>query len=125
MDKSTHQIHCEQWMQLINECLASGMSKKAWCIANGISDKTFYYWQRILRNEAYIEQKQLPAVAKPKTAPPVAFVELKQTAVYSIGMQRKICSMVSFRNQPLFGSVVLHLIVFASLGASSVVSLKK
>lgn len=57
MDKSTHQIRCEQWTQIINECLASGLSKAKWCEANGVSEKAFYYWQRILRNEAYIEQK--------------------------------------------------------------------
>ena len=31
----------------------SGMSKTAWCRANGISVKQFFYWQRILRREAY------------------------------------------------------------------------
>lgn len=77
MDKSTHQIRCEQWTQIINECLSSGMSKAAWCRANGISDKAFFYWQRILRNEAYIKQKQLPEVSEQRSNPPVAFVELK------------------------------------------------
>lgn len=77
MDKSTHQIRCEQWTQIINECLSSGMPKTAWCKANDISDKAFFYWQRILRNEAYIEQKPLPEVSEQKSNPPVAFVELK------------------------------------------------
>ena len=77
MDKSTHQIRCEQWTRIINECLASGMSKTSWCKANGISDKAFFYWQRILRTEAYIEQKQLPAVVSSKQESPIAFVELK------------------------------------------------
>lgn len=53
MDKITHKIHCEQWTAIINECLASGMPKTTWCKANGISDKQFFYWQRILRQEAY------------------------------------------------------------------------
>lgn len=77
MDKSTHQIRCEQWSRIINECLASGMPKTSWCKANGISDKAFFYWQRILRTEAYIEKKQLPAVASSKQENQVAFVELK------------------------------------------------
>ena len=55
MDKTTHQIRCERWLKIINECLASGMKKSQWCKANGISEKSFYYWQRILRNEAYME----------------------------------------------------------------------
>lgn len=77
MDKSTHQIRCEQWSRIIKECLASGMPKSSWCKANGISDKAFFYWQRILRTEAYIEQKQLPTVALSKQESQVAFVELK------------------------------------------------
>lgn len=81
MDKTTHQIRCEQWSQIINNCLTSGQSKKSWCRENGISEKSFYYWQRILRNEAYIEMKQLPAQAPAPQTPelPVAFVELKPT----------------------------------------------
>ena len=74
MDKSTHQIRCEQWSRIIAECLASGMSKTSWCKANGISDKAFFYWQRILRTEAYIEKKQLPAAASSKQETQVSFV---------------------------------------------------
>ena len=77
MDKSTHQIRCEQWTRIIEECLASGMPKTSWCKANGISDKAFFYWQRILRTEAYIEKKQLPSVTSSKQETQVAFVELK------------------------------------------------
>lgn len=79
MDKSTHQIRCEHWTQIINECLSSGMTKKERCKANGISDKTFYY-QHILRNETYLEHKQLEAVYALKPTPPVVFVELKPAA---------------------------------------------
>ena len=85
MDKSTHQIRREQWSQIINNCLTSGQSKKTWCRENGVCEKTFYYWQRILRNEAYIEMKQLSVPAPVPQAPelPVAFVELKPTPVNS------------------------------------------
>ena len=53
MDKITHQVRAEHWARILNECLNSGMSKTAWCRANGISEKQFFYWQRILRREAY------------------------------------------------------------------------
>ena len=81
MDKTTHQIRREQWTQIINNCLESGQSKKAWCRDNGICEKSFYYWQRILRNEAYIEMKQFPERPTIPKQPelPVAFVELKPT----------------------------------------------
>ena len=87
MDKSTHQIRCEQWTQIISDCLASGQSKKTWCQENGISEKAFYYWQRILRNEACLEAKQLPAAppALQKQEEQVAFVELKPMPSFSEG----------------------------------------
>ena len=84
MDKSTHQIRCEQWTRIIIDCLASVMPKTSWCNANGISDKAFFYWQRILRTEAYIEQKQLPAVTSSKQESQVAFVELKPAGMPAV-----------------------------------------
>ena len=53
MDKITRQVRIEHWTQIMNECLNSGMNKTEWCRANGISDKQFFYWQRILRKEAF------------------------------------------------------------------------
>ena len=39
MDKITHQIRAERWGKIMNECINSGMSKTAWCRANGIPVK--------------------------------------------------------------------------------------
>lgn len=77
MEKVTHEVRCEQWTQIIKECLASGMNKTACCKAHGFSVKSFFYWQRILRNETYNEQKQLPALKNQKPETPVAFIELQ------------------------------------------------
>ena len=38
MDKITHQVRAEHWTRILNECMNSGMSKTAWCRANGISE---------------------------------------------------------------------------------------
>lgn len=82
MDRITHKVRREQWISIINECLSSGMSKTAWCREHGISDKTFFYWQRKLREETYIstiEASALPTV-KDIDAPgttPIDFVEVK------------------------------------------------
>lgn len=43
MDKITHKVRCEQWTNIIKECLASGMPKTTWCREHGISDKSFFY----------------------------------------------------------------------------------
>lgn len=86
MDKITHKVRCEQWTAIINECLASGMPKTTWCKANGISDKQFFYWQRILRQEAYQQMgfqstspassALVPDVKEEKSSHP-AFVEIR------------------------------------------------
>lgn len=86
MDKITHKVRCEQWTSIINECLASGMPKTTWCKANGISDKQFFYWQRILRQEAYQQMESqsaspassalVPDVKEEKSSHP-AFVEIR------------------------------------------------
>ena len=89
MDKITHQVRAEHWTRILNECMNSGMTKTAWCRANGISEKQFFYWQRILRREAFVasqnpslstvmETEQLSAVQQS-----VSFAEIKLPAVPS------------------------------------------
>ena len=82
MDKITHKVRCEQWTNIIKECLTSGMSKTTWCREDGISDKSFFYWQRILREEAYLstlENTLTPAVKENSVPTTTDFVEIKIT----------------------------------------------
>lgn len=53
MDKTTHQVRLAQWTQIIEECnqRPSGMTAKQWLADNNISDKSYYYWQRRIRNK--------------------------------------------------------------------------
>ena len=87
MDKITHKVRCEQWTNIIKECLASGMPKTTWCREHGISEKSFFYWQRILREEAYLTtlENTLTPVVKENTAPTTTdFIEIKMTDHASI-----------------------------------------
>ena len=85
MDKITHQVRAEHWAKIMNECINSGMSKNVWCRANGISEKQFFYWQRILRREAFenFRNSSFPAAVGPDqelapvTQRTVSFTELK------------------------------------------------
>ncbi len=81
MDKITRQVRIEHWTQIMNECLNSGMNKTEWCRANGISDKQFFYWQRILRKEAFAAStsKDLSVITDPadETSPQkISFAEI-------------------------------------------------
>lgn len=39
----------QEWATLIQECSASGLTKREFCQQRGISEKSFYYWRRKLR----------------------------------------------------------------------------
>lgn len=87
MEKITHQMRLQQWSKIISECLASGLNKTEWCRQNGISDKKFFYWQKILRREAYAlaepshEEALILATAQTSSVP---FVELKMEQSASV-----------------------------------------
>ena len=77
MDKMTHEIRAASWRSIISQCQArpAGQTRKQWLAQNGISEKSYYYWQRKLRREAY---KLLPP-AQEESASPVQespFVEV-------------------------------------------------
>ena len=53
MDKTTHAIRLQQWSEIIQAQLNSGMNKKDWCRENNVPEKQFFYWQRRVRQELY------------------------------------------------------------------------
>ena len=53
MDEVTGEVRLREWGAAIAECNNSGMRKKEWCRLHGISEKTFYYRQRLVRLAAY------------------------------------------------------------------------
>jgi len=42
----------QHWANIAKECSESGMTVVAFCASRGISDKTYYYWLRRLREAA-------------------------------------------------------------------------
>lgn len=74
MDQSTHEIRRNNWMNIINQCQnrPANMTAKQWLADNGISNKSYYYWLRKIRLEAY-EQLNVPAVTQ---STEVSFAEI-------------------------------------------------
>ena len=66
MDKSTHAVRAEHWRNIILQCQQrpAGMSAKQWLKENGISEQSYYLWQRKFRKQIYdsINTSSLPAV---------------------------------------------------------------
>ena len=44
-----------EWRQLIHERQQSGQSVRIWCLQNGIRENSYYYWLRIIQEEALCE----------------------------------------------------------------------
>jgi hypothetical protein len=42
----------QQWSEIIKARNTSGMYVNKWCEENNVSMKSYYYWQRQLRNES-------------------------------------------------------------------------
>lgn len=50
----------EQWRQIIQDCQKSGLSNKAYCEQQGISEKTYYYWLRKVRRS--VMERTVPQI---------------------------------------------------------------
>ncbi|WP_167959046.1 hypothetical protein [Anaerosporobacter faecicola] len=55
MDQITHTVRYSMWKDIILKCQNRpvGMNVKQWLAENHISEKSYYYWQRKFRKEAY------------------------------------------------------------------------
>ena len=66
MDQGLQKLNADQrlavWTQRIADCRSSGTSVKSWCLENGVSEKTYYYWQRRIFRLA--QEQQVPEFAE-------------------------------------------------------------
>ena len=47
-----NEYRLQSWMEIIRECEESGLSNREFCFQRGISEKTYYYWLRKVREAA-------------------------------------------------------------------------
>lgn len=79
MDQITHQVRLANWTKIIEQCSnrPQGTTIKQWLMENGINEKSYYYWLRRVRQNAYSRMDiELPAVTTPAEQPAVAFAEI-------------------------------------------------
>ena len=55
MKQIARQVRMTHWAQMMRERRDSGASVREWCSGKGINEKTYYYWQRRLREAACTE----------------------------------------------------------------------
>lgn len=71
-----HELRLEHWEKVLRERKASGLSIRRWCRDNGVNEKTYYYWQRKLR-EKVCEQL---AVSQEEPQTPAIFTQVRLPA---------------------------------------------
>lgn len=73
----TREMRLQYWAGVLKERQESGQSVRAWCRENEVGEKTYYYWQRRLReaacNELTLRQEQTRSIGP-------AFAEIKLPA---------------------------------------------
>lgn len=57
-----HMARLEEWKGKVAECRSSGKSVRAWCQEQGISCKTYYYWEKGVLSEAERQMGALESV---------------------------------------------------------------
>lgn len=66
MDQLSNDIRLANWTAIVRECSTSTMSKQDWCRQNGVNIKSYYYWQKKVRQ----------SIISPET-PAAPFTEVK------------------------------------------------
>ncbi len=56
------EYRAQTWAVLIRECQSSGLSNREFCRQRGVSEKSFYYWLRKLREKAVDSVPELVAL---------------------------------------------------------------
>ena len=76
MDQSTKIIRRNSWMEIIRQCQSrpDGTTAKDWMYQNGISEKSYYYWLRKFRKEAF---EKIPPAVKKQNSTELAFAEIQ------------------------------------------------
>lgn len=69
MDPKIRQIRRDRWLQIILAATNSGITKKQWCKEHQVSTKTFYRWQKIIREEEAGRFQQMRLSYSPGSAP--------------------------------------------------------
>ncbi len=79
MDQITHTMRNSKWKDIILQCQnrPTEMSAKQWMIENQVSEKSYYYWQRKLRKEAFGQMNHSPMLPAVKENTEVSFAEIR------------------------------------------------
>lgn len=96
MKASKHEILKAQWQKMIKDQSESDLSIREWCRGNNISHGKFYYWQRVIREEALIKAGTLAVTGQTQFAKikPSEIKPIKQSADIPKINHQAICAVL-------------------------------
>ena len=91
MRTSKHEIEKAKWIQNIKEFNESGLTVRDWCRTKGITHGSYYYWLKVIREEALIKAGTLAVTGQPQ------FAELRptiETGISTIANRQTTCAVL-------------------------------
>ncbi len=80
--KVAHELRRQHWSEIMAQRQASGQTIRRFCQEQGINEKTYYYWQRKLREN--ICEKLAPREEAALESPPI-FAQVESAAPVTTG----------------------------------------
>ena len=79
MDQISHTVRNSRWKDIILQCQnrPAGMSAKQWMTENQVSEKSYYYWQRKVRTEAFKQMDHSSLLPVTQGTSEVSFAEIR------------------------------------------------
>ena len=68
MKTANHEIQKAKWIENIKEFNESGLTVREWCKKKGITHGSYYYWLRVIREEALIKAGTLAVTGQTQFA---------------------------------------------------------
>ena len=112
------EIRLRHWAKIIADCQSSPLTVKAWCEANGICPKTYYYWLRKVRQRTLenlpacqnddlstVPAENLPTFSKLEVQPPAKGIQ----AAVVVHLPQATIEVASGTDQQTLEAVLLAL----------------
>lgn len=79
--EATHVYRLHHWAEKIGQCHNSGMTVTAWCESQNINIKSYYYWQKQVREAASAELMKAQNCNSEKGLVPNGWAQVSEPAL--------------------------------------------
>ena len=99
----------QHWLDLMRRWQQSRCSVRAFCVRYGLTQASFYFWRRVLRQRGLLHESPARTSATPPTSRPAAFVKvtLADDAPYTTAVEVVLNERRRLRVSPGFDPATL------------------